>query len=133
MRPRTTWYAGVFSHWGAPPNNLGGLYRTTDRGLNWTQISDLDRVESVTVNPQDSNVLYLTTEVQGLWLTQNLRQSSPTFTLVPDYPFRHPTRVFFNPYNHKEVWVTSFGGGMRVQVGGAGGKGGAALFLLLMD
>jgi hypothetical protein len=56
---------GVFSRWGSPPYNAGGLYCTTNRGLNWTRISDLDRVESVTVHPQNSNLLYLTTFLSG--------------------------------------------------------------------
>ena len=34
---RSTWYACVFSGWGGvaggPPNGLGGLYRTTNRGV----------------------------------------------------------------------------------------------------
>ena len=30
------------------------------------------------------------------------------------YPFRFPSRVFFNPYDVNEVWVTSFGNGMRL-------------------
>ena len=30
------------------------------------------------------------------------------------YPFRQPERVFFNPYNPDEVWVSSFGNGMKV-------------------
>jgi hypothetical protein len=38
----------------------------------------------------------------------------PTWTLVASYPFRQPERVFFNPYNQNEMWVTSFGNGMKV-------------------
>jgi photosystem II stability/assembly factor-like uncharacterized protein len=130
---QNTWYTAVFSHWGSPPYNAGGLYRTTNRGQSWTRISSLFRVESATVHPRDPNTLYLTTEIQGLWLTRNLRQASPTFTQVADYPFRHPTRVLFNPYNLGEIWVASFGGGLRVQTGGAGGKIEPILPLLLSD
>src|SRR5688572_7669477 len=32
---QNTWYAAVFSGWGGAPNGLGGLYRTTNRGVNW--------------------------------------------------------------------------------------------------
>jgi DNA gyrase/topoisomerase IV subunit B len=39
---------------------------------------------------------------------------TPTWTLVDSYPFRQPERVFFNPYNQSEMWVTSFGNGMKV-------------------
>lgn len=129
---QNTWYVAVFSHWGSPPYNAGGLFRTTDRGQTWTRISSLYRVESATVHPLDANTLYLTTEVEGLWLTQNLRQANPTFTQVPDYPFRHPTRVLFNPYDRNEIWVATFGGGLRVQRT-AGGKGGAGPLLLLLN
>ena len=38
----------------------------------------------------------------------------PTWNLVLSYPFRQPERVFFNPYNQNELWVTSFGNGMKM-------------------
>jgi hypothetical protein len=108
------WYGCVFSGWGGPPNGLGGLYRTTDRGSNWTRINNLDRVGSCTVSPRDSNEMYLTTEVDGLWYCQNLRLPSPTFSLVESYAFRHPERVFYSPYDTSALWVTSFGAGLRI-------------------
>jgi len=109
-----TWYGCVFSGWGGPPNGLGGLYRTTDRGSNWTRINNLDRVGSCSVSPRDSNEMYLTTEVNGLWYCQNLRSPSPTFSLVDAYPFRHPERVFYSPFDTSALWVTSFGAGIRI-------------------
>lgn len=109
-----TWYASVFSGWGGAPNGLGGLYRTTDRGVTWTRINALDRVNSVTVSPTNPNEAYLTTETEGLWYTSNLRATNPTFTQVAGYEFMQPMRVFYNPFNSNEVWVTSFGGGLRV-------------------
>ena len=33
--------------------------------------------------------------------------------MVQSYPFQQPERVFFNPFNSQEVWVTSFGNGMK--------------------
>jgi len=50
----------------------------------------------------------------GLWHTSNIHAASPVFTRVASYPFRQPERVFFNPYNTSEVWVTSFGNGLMV-------------------
>ena len=111
---QNTWYGCVFSGWGGPPNGLGGLYRTTNRGQNWTRINDLDRVGSCTVSPRDTNEMYLTTEVNGLWYSENLRSPSPTFDLVNSYPFRHPERIFYNPYDTSGLWVTNFGAGIRV-------------------
>jgi hypothetical protein len=110
---QNTWYAGVFSGWGGPPNGLGGLYKTTNRGVSWTRISNLDRVTSCTISPDDPNEMYVTTETEGLWFTNNLTSPTPTFTNVSSYLFKQPERVFYNPYNTSEVWVTSFGNGMK--------------------
>jgi hypothetical protein len=33
---QNTWYAGVYSGWGGLANDLGGLYKTKNRGLSWT-------------------------------------------------------------------------------------------------
>jgi hypothetical protein len=58
--------------------------------------------------------MYLTTEVDGLWYSENLRSPSPTFSLVDSYPFRHPERVFYSPHDTSALWVTSFGAGLRI-------------------
>jgi photosystem II stability/assembly factor-like uncharacterized protein len=112
---QNTWYVCVFSGWGGAPNGLGGLYKTSDRGANWTKLtgSQFDRVTSVTFDPQHLTHAYLTTETQGLWLSTDMNNSLPSWTLVASYPFRQPERVFFNPYNMNEMWVTSFGNGMK--------------------
>jgi photosystem II stability/assembly factor-like uncharacterized protein len=113
---QNTWYVAVFSGWGGAPNGLGGLYKTTDRGTTWTKLtgSQFDRVTSITFNPQNMLQAYLTTETQGLWMSNNMNAVTPGWTLVESYPFRQPERVFFNPFNHDEMWVTSFGNGMKV-------------------
>jgi hypothetical protein len=58
--------------------------------------------------------MYLTTENEGLWYSSNINTLAPVFAAVTSYPFRQPERVFFNPYNPSEIWVTSFGNGLRV-------------------
>ncbi len=112
---QNTWYANVFSGWGGPPNGLGGLYKTTNRGTSWTKLtgSTIDRATSCTFNPANANEIYLTSETQGLWISHNINSPSPTFSVVPSYPFQQPERVFFNPYVAGEIWVTSFGNGMK--------------------
>ncbi len=110
---QSTWYAGVWGEWGNSAN-LGGLYYTTNRGVNWTCISSLKAVGSCTIHPTNPDEMYLTTEDQGLYYSSNRRAASPTFSAVAGYPFRFPSRVFFNPYDANEVWVTSYGNGMRV-------------------
>ncbi|AIE87525.1 sialidase family protein [Fimbriimonas ginsengisoli] len=109
-----TWYAAVYSGWGGNANNRGGLYKTVDRGVSWKQILVLDRVGSCAVNPKNPKEVYATTEVQGLWYSVNATSASPSFIQVASYPFRQPQRVFFNPFKAGEVWVTSFGNGIRI-------------------
>jgi photosystem II stability/assembly factor-like uncharacterized protein len=113
---QNTWYVTVFSGWGGAPNGLGGLYKTTDRGKSWTKLTgtQFDRVSSLTFHPQNTTQAYLTTETQGLWISNNMNAALPTWSLVDSYPFRQPERVFFNPFNQNELWVTSFGNGMKV-------------------
>ena len=110
-----TWYACVFSGWGGTPNGKGGLFKTTNRGGSWTKLTgtQFDRVTSITFNPAILNQAYLTTEVQGLWLSNNMNAATPSWSLVSNYPFRQPERVFFNPFNANEIWVSSFGNGLK--------------------
>ncbi len=113
---QNTWYVGVYSGWGGAPNGLGGLYKTSNRGSSWTKLTSVqfDRVTSLTFNPRNSKQAYLTTETQGLWMSNTMNTPNPGWTLVNSYPFRQPQRVFFNPYKQNEMWVTSFGNGMKV-------------------
>jgi hypothetical protein len=105
----------VFQGWGSVAvQGTGGLFKTTDRGLNWTKISNEFRVNSVTIAPNNPNILYYTTETKGLWYSTNATSVAPTFSVVTSYPFRQPMRTFFNPNNQDEVWITSFGAGMKV-------------------
>ncbi|MGZ4117990.1 MAG: T9SS type A sorting domain-containing protein [Bacteroidia bacterium] len=113
---QNTWYACVFSGWGGPPNGLGGLYKTTDRGTSWTKLTGMtiDRVTSITFNPANPNQIFMTSETQGLWMSNNINAATPTFSTVTSYPFQQPERVFFNPFNTNEMWVSSFGNGMKM-------------------
>jgi photosystem II stability/assembly factor-like uncharacterized protein len=114
---QNTWYVGVFSGWGGLANGLGGLYKTTNRGKNWTRITNpnlIDRVTSCTFNPLNDNQLYITTETQGLWVSSNINDPSPIFSLITSYSFQQPERIFFNPYNQNEIWVSSFGNGIKM-------------------
>lgn len=111
---QNTWYASVWGEWGAS-SGLGGLYVTKNRGTSWTLLTtNIQSVNSCAVNPANTNELYLATEYQGLWYTTNRFATSPLFAQLAGYPFTFATRVFFNPYNSNEVWVTSFGNGMRL-------------------
>lgn len=111
---QSTWYAAVFSGWANVPAGTGGVYKTTNKGVSWSQVSNSYRVNSVTINPANANELFFTTETDGLWYSNNASNASPTFSQVTSYPFRHPVRAFYNPYKQGEIWVSSFGNGMMV-------------------
>jgi hypothetical protein len=49
-----------------------------------------------------------------VWLSSDINAGTPSFSQVTSYPFRQPERVLFNPFDSNEVWVTSFGNGMKV-------------------
>jgi hypothetical protein len=110
---QSTWYASVRFAFGiSGASGTGGLYRTTNRGQTWTQIFQSIGAESAAVNPSTGE-MYVSTEEDGLYYSPNPKAAAPTFTQT-DYPFRQPERIFFNPYNSNEVWVTSFGYGLTV-------------------
>jgi hypothetical protein len=113
---QSTWYACVFTHWGGTASGQGGLYKTTNRGTTWVKMtaSIFTRATSIAFNPLNANQAYLTTETQGLWVSNNMGALTPTWSLVSSYPFRQPERVYFNPYNQYEMWVSSFGNGMKM-------------------
>jgi hypothetical protein len=111
---QNTWYACVYEGWGvAAATGVGGLYKTTNRGISWVKIWSNERCMSASISPQNPNEMYVTTEYDGLQFSDNLNSSAPIFTQT-NYPFRSPMRVFFNPYNTNEVWVSSFGQGLMV-------------------
>ncbi len=103
-----TWLAFAGNKASAP-----GVYRTTDRGVNWTNVYNQGAL-SGTFHPALPNELYICSEMQGLQYATNT--GSNTFSISPliSYPFRRPQKVFFNPYDVNEVWVASFGNGFRV-------------------
>ena len=120
-----TWYVSVFSGWGKAPDGAGGfvnlgseggLYRTTDRGSTWTKITgnQFSRVASVSFNPKNTKQTYLATETQGLWFSSDITLATPIWKLIDAYSFRQPERIYFNPYNQDEVWISSFGNGMKL-------------------
>ena len=47
-------------------------------------------------------------------MTNDITVANPVFAQVQGYDYRQPERVFFNPFNPSEIWVSSFGNGMRM-------------------
>lgn len=104
-----TWWACVGSSGTTQP----GLYRTTNKGLVWTRLYDTAS-SYVSFHPALKNTMYLSGERNGLTYVTATESSAPVFTPLSEFPFRAPHRVFFNPYDVNEVWVTTFGNGLYV-------------------
>jgi len=111
---QNTWYAGVCDGWGGNGNDMGGLYKTTNRGQSWTRLTNNAGTVSCTFNPSNPAEMYVTTIENGLYYASDANTGTPTFSPVTAYPFRAPRRVYYNPYNNNEVWVLSDGNGIRV-------------------
>ena len=100
----------------------GGAWRTRDHGQNWTQIWSGDSangigasVTSITVNPdpQFPGEAWLCTRFGGLYFTSNVLATNVVWQQVTSYPFRAPTRVFYDPNRTERIWITSNGNGLR--------------------
>lgn len=68
-KTESTWYVGVFNNWGAYETQLrGGLFRTTDRGATWTELTPwpgVERVDSCSVSTTEPNLVFCTTDGDG--------------------------------------------------------------------
>ena len=119
---QNTWYAAVANGWSGTGNDLGDVYRTTNRGVTWTKMGlqavfpgaiSLS-VNSVTINPT-TREMYVATEIRGVQYAPDVQASgfaASHFSDVTSLPFSWIERVFVNPYNASDIWVASFGGGI---------------------
>lgn len=106
-----TWLVGMGS---SGIGSVSGLYRTSDRGGSWTNVWSGNSVVSCTMNPIYPDEMYVCTTNDGLFYATSANSDFPVINPVEEYPFRSPEKVFFNPYNSNEVWVTSLGNGLRI-------------------
>ena len=117
---QNTWYVCVNNGWSGTGNDMGGLYRTKNRGADWTRISPSSEpdvwhmnFESVTISPYDKNEMYLCAADNGLWHTSDLSKDTPTLNWVMEYPFCSPQHVYYNPYRKDEIWISGYGNSLR--------------------
>jgi len=118
---RNTW---LTTTWSDPTNandNSGGVYRTTNRGRNWTKIVTLPqvngnagRVNACEINPAQSGQMYVATETHGLYFSQNANAPNPTSAeLANVFPARASKNIIFNPNAPWELCIGTIGNGMR--------------------
>jgi hypothetical protein len=133
---QNTWYAAVANGWSGTGNDLGDVYRTTNRGVSWTRMNLFNVAggisfssNSVTINPTTKE-MYVSTENstgKGIFYAPDVTVagfSSVNFVDLTAFPHSWPEKVFINPYNANDVWVATFGGG--IIRGGAAPSGLAA-------
>ncbi|MFZ9977009.1 MAG: T9SS type A sorting domain-containing protein [Candidatus Kapaibacteriota bacterium] len=118
---RNTW---LVSTWSDPTNandNSGGVYRTTNRGRNWTRIVTLPfgngiagRVNTCAINPAQNGQMYVATETHGLYFSQNAQASNPTSAeLANVFPARASKSIAYNPKAPWELYIGTVGNGLR--------------------
>jgi hypothetical protein len=90
-----------------------GLYRSLNRGDDWTLVQSNMTVVSATFHPSLPNSMYFCTSNDGLFFATNTNAAFSA-TALTGYPFDFPQRVFFNSFDPNEVWVQNFGNGLRV-------------------
>ena len=92
-----------------------GLWKTTDRGQTWTRPgSNGFNATTVTFDPLHPHTAWMGTEGAGLIYITNTNLTTPVFDTIDEFPFRFPWKVFFNPFDAGELWVTTFGNGLRL-------------------
>ena len=112
---------------GAP---AGGIWKSTDNGVNWTPLSDAlpqIGVSGIAIDPNDSNTIYIatgdddagdsysvgvmkSTDGGQTWNTTGL---SYLWTL-----YKTTNEIFIDPTNHEHIWVASTDGLQKSEDGG---------------
>ena len=123
---RNTWYACTWSNPLTLQDNSGGVYRTVDRGSTWTRIVTLPkkeeysgRVNACVVNPGQSSQMFVSTASHGLYFSDNIQLSSPTFVeLSQNFPAKSSATFLFHPLVPWEMFIGTDGNGLRFGVNG---------------
>jgi photosystem II stability/assembly factor-like uncharacterized protein len=86
----------------------GGIYLSEDAGRSWRLVFDLDRhVYDVTIDPQDSNLLYAAGFESSTWRSTDRGEH---WLRIPGFNFKWAHRVIPDPADHNKIYVTTFGG-----------------------
>jgi photosystem II stability/assembly factor-like uncharacterized protein len=86
----------------------GGIFLSEDGGTSWKQVLDKDRhIYDVTVDPQDSSVLYAAGFESSAWRSAD---RGLHWSRIPGFNFKWGQRVIPDPLHRDEVYITTFGG-----------------------
>lgn len=89
----------------------GGLYRSENGGLSWTNVfDDKTHVYGVAVDPEHTRRVYITT-FEGYVLRSDNRGA--TWGRLGGFDFKWPKNPILDPFDrHGRIYVTTFGGGV---------------------
>jgi len=95
---------------------LTGVYRTSDGGVTWQQISDQQNVESVAIDPRSRERLYVGTWRQGY----RSDDGGKTWKLINNGMVLDTDMfaITFNPENSDDMWVATCGWVYNTKNGG---------------
>jgi len=98
----------------------GGIYLTTDGGMNWRAVLDRDRhVYDVTIDPRNPALLYAAGFESSAWRSTDRGEH---WTRIPGFNFKWAHRVIPDPEDAGKVYITTFGGSVwHGRVDGADG------------
>jgi photosystem II stability/assembly factor-like uncharacterized protein len=86
----------------------GGIFVSEDAGYVWQQAFDRDRhVYDVTVDPNDSNILYAAGFESSAWRSTDRGKH---WARIPGFNFKWGHRVIPDPVDRNKVYVSTFGG-----------------------
>jgi photosystem II stability/assembly factor-like uncharacterized protein len=86
----------------------GGVFLSEDGGKSWKQVLDKDRhIYDVTVDPEDSNVLYAAGFESSAWRSPDCGLH---WSRISGFNFKWGHRVIPDPLHHDSVYITTFGG-----------------------
>jgi photosystem II stability/assembly factor-like uncharacterized protein len=86
----------------------GGIFLSEDAGRSWRPIFDRDRhVYDVTVDPNDSSVLYASGFESSAWRSNDRGEH---WSRISGFNFKWSYRVIPDPTDHNKIYVSTFGG-----------------------
>ncbi len=101
-------YLAVWGRYDPQGDRDGGILLSTDAGATWKNIfSKQQHVYEVTIDPNDSDVLYAGTMSSRVWRSVD---RGATWKAVKGYNFKQAKRVLVDEADPGKIFVTTFGG-----------------------
>jgi len=87
----------------------GGVYRSRDGGATWRRILEHVDPQRITIDPNDTDVLYVGTAHDGVFRSAD---GGIAWTRLAGLPFKNAFGISIDPDDAGVIYVTTFGGGV---------------------